>query len=62
MDKQIQKLNDDSVAQVAMDHPCMHEWLQPPFGSFHICKICEFILTNSEFNRYKELEKEKEND
>lgn len=58
MDKQIQVLNDDSVAAVAIDHPCMHEWMSFTHFNHHICYVCEFEMTNSEFNRYKELEKE----
>lgn len=57
MDKQIQKLNDDSVAQVAIDHPCMHEFIQTS-GGYYVCKVCEFELISTEFNRYKEKEKE----
>lgn len=58
MDKQIQVLNDDSVAAVAIDHPCMHEWLSLPHVASYGCKICEFVMTQSEFNRYRELEKQ----
>lgn len=58
MDKQIQVLNDDSVAAVAIDHPCMHEWREILFAPkvMYMCVSCEFVMTNSEFNRYKELE------
>lgn len=59
MDKEIQKLNDDSVAQVAWDHPCIHEFIfvagRISRYNKHVCKICEFTMTDSERTKYQEF-------
>lgn len=63
MDKQIKKLNDDSVAQAAIDHPCFHEFIYYLSRNHnpYVCEHCDFEMTHSEYLRFKELEKEKEN-
>lgn len=65
MYKQTQVLNDDSVAAVAIDHPCFHEWICFPWAkpsTIFVCKCCEFQMTESEFAKYTQLlNKEKEN-
>lgn len=56
MCNQIRELNDDSVAQVAIDHPCIHDFVRI-CADFHFCRVCDFTMNESEMNRYKEKEK-----
>jgi hypothetical protein len=59
MDKQIQKLCDESVAQVALDHPCIHDWIQLPWrpeGPVAVCRCCEFQITSGAYELLKEKE------
>jgi len=57
MCNQIRELNDDSVAQVAIDHPCMHDFVQIAAAEdcdVWFCRTCNFTMMRSEYDRYKE--------
>jgi len=45
MDKQIQKLCDESLAAVAIDHPCIHRWKHFRNYEMYVCEYCDFELT-----------------
>lgn len=61
MDKQIQKLCDESLAEAARDHPCFHEWLPEHMfrNEAYICRCCGFKISETAYGIL--LEKEKSN-